>query len=86
MGAARHAAPDAVCNALVDIVVQRLLIERALVAEGVVEAGAGYSRLLDQVPDRGRLVAARPETLDRRIEHGPFIEFPGSRHSIARER
>jgi hypothetical protein len=77
------AAPDAVGNALVDVVVERLLIKRAFVAEGVVEAGAGDSRLLDQVPDRSRFVATRPEALDRGIEHGLFIEFPGSRHSVS---
>src|SRR5258708_31841839 len=80
------AAPNAICNASVDIVVQRLLIERALVAKGVVEAGAGDARLLDQVADGSRLVAVRPKALGRRIEHGRFIEFPGSCHSVVRWR
>ena len=38
------AAPDAVGDALLDIVVERPLIERTLVPEGVVEAGAGDAR------------------------------------------
>jgi hypothetical protein len=42
-------APDALGNAPVDVVVERLLVERAFVPKGVVEAGAGDPGLPDQV-------------------------------------
>jgi hypothetical protein len=45
------------------------------VAESVVNACAGDTHLTSEVTNRSCLVSVRPETLDRRVQYGGFVEF-----------
>src|SRR5262249_41416435 len=73
--------PHAAAEALVDIAVQRLPIERALVAEGVVNARACDAHAHGKVAYGRPVVAVDPEALDGGIEHSRLVEFPRPGHS-----
>ncbi len=47
----------------------------ALAAIGIVEAGAADAHAFGEVAHRGRLVAARPETIDGAVDGLGFVEF-----------
>src|SRR5271155_3485212 len=55
------ATSNSVDDAFLDIVIQRLLVERALIAKRVVEAGRGNAGMRHEVPDRSRLIALFPK-------------------------
>src|ERR1700741_3765533 len=59
---------------------EALPIQRPLVAEGVVKAGAGNTHPSGEVAHRRLLEALRPEAVHRRLQHGRLVELSRSRH------
>ena len=72
----RLAAADAIYDAILDVVIQRPLIERPLIAERVVETGACDPRFLDKIANGSCFVAAGPKALHSSVKHRLFVKFP----------
>jgi hypothetical protein len=53
-------------------------IQRSLVAERVVEAGASNPHLFGKIPHRGRFKTLRPEAVHRRFQNGDLVELSWS--------
>src|SRR6266853_3117115 len=73
---------DARARGLIEIALQSGGEDRALAAEGVVEAGTGNSHRGRELAHGGRFVAASPEAAHRRIQRGCLVEFSRSRHAL----
>src|SRR5258707_12654477 len=74
LAAQRGPAPSARDNG------RRPPIQRSLVAEGIVEAGAGDPHALGEIPHRRLFETLRPEAVHRRLQHGRLIELSRSCH------
>ena len=59
---------------------ERRLVERVLVAVGVVEALAADAEGLDEIVEGGVLEAAHAEEFERSVEHFGFVELLGAGH------
>jgi hypothetical protein len=66
---------------LIEVALQSGGEERALAAEGAVEAGTGNSYRGRELVHRGRFVAASPEAGHRRFQRGRLVGFSLSRHA-----
>src|SRR5580704_9627083 len=66
---------------LIEVALQSGGEERALAAEGAVEARTGNSYRGRELVHRGRFVAASPEAGHRRFQRGRLVEFSLSRHA-----
>lgn len=56
-------------------------MKRTRVAEGVVESGGVEAGLVEQIPDGGAVVAARPEVMHRGVQDRSLLELlPRPRH------
>src|SRR5258708_20920858 len=73
---------DARARGLIEVALQSGGEDRALAAEGVVEAGTGNSHRGRELAHGGRFVAASPEAAHRRIQRGCLVEFSRSRHAL----
>ncbi len=73
---------NALAEGLVEIAIERALIESSLVAECIIQAGPGDAHLVGQVAHGSGLIAAKPELLDRRVQHGCLVKLSWPSHDI----
>jgi hypothetical protein len=55
--------PDSFTDALFEVILQRSPVQGALVAEGVVQTGAGYAHLIREITDRRGFIALAPKAV-----------------------
>jgi hypothetical protein len=71
----RLAAADTIYDAILDVAIQRPLIERPLIAERVIETGARDPRFLDEIANGRCFVAVLPKALHSSIKYRLFVKF-----------
>src|SRR5437762_4911391 len=79
-------AGHALAHGAVGIALQCAGEQLALVAVGVVQAGATDAHRRRQVADRSRLVPTGPEAIDREVDRPVFVEGLHSRHASSQAR
>src|SRR5712664_1628092 len=81
-GKAMLEAANALAKGLVEIAIERALVESSLVAERIIKASPGDTHLVGQVAHGSGLIAAKPELLDRRVQHGCLVKLSRPSHDI----